>query len=258
MSDRLLPFEAIYNFRDYGGYAGAEGFVARGRLFRSGQHARASDTDLKAVEALGISTVVDLRRQNERLKEPSRRPENWQGQVLSSDLGGDGEAPHMRFLREEDLTADSGRRYMANAYSRMPYEAGHIALFKAHFTALATTEGGSLIHCAAGKDRTGLLAALTHKVLGVSDEDMLADYLATNTAIRLEERADQFAQWLHRRTGKAVSNAAVVAFFGVEADFINNAWRAIDQTHGGVSQYLEQVLGIDQVMMATIRQRLTL
>lgn len=258
MSDRLLSFEAIENFRDYGGYAGAGGLIARGKLFRSGQHARASDGDLEALANLGIATVVDLRRHNERLKAPSRRPYDWQGQVLESDLGGVGEAPHIRFLMEEDLTADSGRRYMAKAYFGMPYEAGHISLFKAHFEALATGQGGSLIHCAAGKDRTGLLAALTHKVLGVGDDDMMADYLATNTAIRLEERADQFAGWLHRRTGKRVSGDAVVAFFGVEPDFIGHAWRAMAQTHGGVPQYLQQVLGIDASMTTAIRQRLML
>lgn len=257
MSDRLLSFERILNFRDYGGYAGAEGPVARGRLFRSGQHARASDADLAAISGLGICTVVDLRRPSERTKEPSRHPANWAGQVLTSDIGGDGEAPHIRFLQEEDLTPDSGRRYMAAAYSRMPYEEGHIALFKGHFASLASAEGASLIHCAAGKDRTGLLAALTHKVLGVSDDDLMADYLATNTAIALEERADQFAGWLHRRTGKSVSHDAVVAFFGVEPDFIQNAWRVMAQQHGGVPQYLEQVLGVDAAMTSAIRQRLS-
>lgn len=257
MSDRLLSFESIENFRDYGGYAGAEGLVARGKLYRSGQHSRASDNDLKALEALGLSTIIDLRRSSERLKDPSRFPQGWNGQLVASDLGGEGVAPHIRFLMEEDLTPDSGRRYMAGTYARMPFEPAHIELFKAHFAALAKGEGAALIHCAAGKDRTGLLAALTHKLLGVSDDDLMADYLATNRAVRLEERADKFAEWLYRRTGKKASHDAVVAFFGVEPDFLKGAWGAMNEQNGGVQAYLEQVLGVDLETTRTIRQRLS-
>ena len=256
MSDRLLSFEAIENFRDFGGYAGAEGQVRRGRLFRSGQHARASDADLARLAALGLATVVDLRRASERKREPSRRPDPWHAQVFESDLGGDGLAPHMRFLMEGDLTPDSGRRYMAGAYSRMPYEPGHVALFKSYFAALAEGQGPALIHCTAGKDRTGLLAALTHKVLGVSDDDAMADYLSTNTAIRLEERADKMGAWLARMTGKSVSNDAIIAFFGVEPDFIANAWKVIDETSGGLEPYLEQVLEISPARTRAIREHL--
>ncbi len=257
MSDRLLSFESIENFRDYGGYDGADGPVARGLLYRSAQHSRASEQDLNAVAQLNLSTIVDLRRSSEREKDPSRLPQGWDGRMITSDLGGEGVAPHIRFLMEEDLTPDSGRRYMAGTYARMPYEPAHIVLFKAHFKALAEGQGASLIHCAAGKDRTGLLAALTHKVLGVSGDDLLADYLATNSAVRLEERADKFAEWLYRRTGKRASNDAVVAFFGVEPDFLNGAWQAMAQSHGSVTAYMEQVLGVDAVMTLAIRQRLT-
>ncbi|HUH24201.1 MAG TPA: tyrosine-protein phosphatase [Brevundimonas sp.] len=74
MSDRLLPFQALDNFRDYGDYAVAEGRVARGRLYRSAHQARATEADLAQLARLNLATVVDLRRPSERRDQPSRRP----------------------------------------------------------------------------------------------------------------------------------------------------------------------------------------
>ena len=62
MNDRILPLEGIRNFRDYGGYAGAEGArVMRGMLWRSGHHCEATAADLEKVHALGLAAVIDLR-----------------------------------------------------------------------------------------------------------------------------------------------------------------------------------------------------
>jgi protein-tyrosine phosphatase len=256
MNDRLLPFERIENFRDFGGYQTADGLIARGQLFRSGLHARATDDDLAHMASLGIGTIVDLRRRSERLAQPSRRPQGWTGQVVESDLGGDGEAPHIQFLQTQSLTAQSARDYMGGAYTRMPYEPNHLALFRAYFEALAQGQGPVLIHCAAGKDRTGLLAALTHRFLGVHDDDLMADYLATNDAINLDARIDQMGQRLQKVTGKTVEPEAVVAFLGVEPAFLDQAWRAIKAESGNVETYFEQALGLQAAEIARIRKRL--
>lgn len=256
MSDRLLPFERIENFRDFGGYQTADGAIARGKLFRSGLHARATDGDLARMASLGLSTIVDLRRRSERLAQPSRRPDTWAGQVVESDLGGDGEAPHIQFLQTQSLTAQSARAYMGGAYSRMPYEPNHIDLFRTYLDALAKGQGAVLIHCAAGKDRTGLLAALTHKILGVHEDDVMADYLATNDAINLDARIDQMGQRLAKVTGRPVEPEAVVAFLGVEPAFLDHAWRAIEVQSGNVETYVQQVLGLGAADIARVRERL--
>lgn len=256
MNDRLLPFERIENFRDFGGYHSAEGPIARGKLFRSGLHARATDQDLDQMSALGIATIVDLRRRSERLAQPSRRPLGWSGRAIESDLGGDGEAPHIQFLQTQPLTADSARTYMGGAYARMPYEPNHITLFRAYFAALAEGQGPVLIHCAAGKDRTGLLAALTHRLLGVHEDDVMADYLATNDAINLTGRIDQMTQRLEKVTGKPVAPEAVVAFLGVEAGFLDQAWRTIAKESGSLDVYFRQILGLEANDIAGIQKRL--
>ncbi|MGO4410202.1 MULTISPECIES: tyrosine-protein phosphatase [unclassified Brevundimonas] len=257
MNDRLLPFQALDNFRDYGDYAVGEGRVARGRLYRSAHQARATEADLERLAALNIATVVDLRRPSERRDQPSRRPANWVGQVIESDHDDGGEAPHVTFLKTADLTEISGRAFMADTYRRLPFEPAHLDLFRRYFRALAEGEGAVLIHCAAGKDRTGLLAALTHSLLGVSRDDLIADYLLTNIAVDLEGRAEGIAKKLTEMTGRPASRGAVVAFLGVEADYLDGAFGAITQAQGSIAAYLEQTLGVDAALAERIRARLT-
>ena len=254
---RLLSFDAIDNFRDYGDYATAAGRRVRpGRLYRSAHHARATDADLDKLAALNLGTIVDLRRPGERRQQPSRRAPGFAGQVVQTDLDDGAEAPHLAFLKSADLTEASGRDFMHSAYRRIPFEPQHLDLFTRHFRALAEGDGPVLIHCAAGKDRTGLLAALTHHVLGVSRDDMIEDYLLTNAAVDLDARAPKIARQLEQMTGRRASHGAVVAFLGVEPDFLDVAFRAIEAEHGGLDAYLERALGVDAALRDRIEDRL--
>ncbi|MET4683960.1 tyrosine-protein phosphatase [Brevundimonas faecalis] len=257
MNDRLSSFQAIDNFRDYGGYATGGGRMARGLLYRSAHQARATDEDLEQLGRLNIAHVVDLRRPSERRAQPSRRPTGWAGQVVESDHDDGREAPHITFLKTADLTEDSGRAFMGETYRRLPFEPAHLDLFGRYFRALSERRGPVLIHCAAGKDRTGLLAALTHSLLGVAWDDIMADYLLTNMAVDLEGRAEEVARKLTQMTGRSASRGAVVAFLGVEAAYLDQAFAAITARHGSVATYLEQALGVGAVMADRIRERLT-
>lgn len=257
MTTRIHRFDALDNFRDYGDYATAAGkHIAPGRLFRSGHQARASETDLDRLGALDIAAVVDLRRPSERRDQPSKRPPGFSGAVIESLQDDGGEAPHMTFLRTADLTPDSGRRFMIDTYTRLPFEPSHLDLFSRYFRLLGETDGPVLIHCAAGKDRTGLLAALTHHLLGVNHDDIVADYLLTNTAVDLEGRAPGIARQLEARTGRAVAHDAVVAFLGVEAVYLDTALAGIAARHGSADAYLEQALGVGAALRDRIGARL--
>lgn len=257
MTDRIHRFEALDNFRDYGDYAGPAGRrIAPGRLFRSGHQGRATAADLERLAGLGLATIVDLRRAAERREQPSRRPVGWAGRVIESDLGGDGEAPHITFLKTSDLTIDAGRRFMTGVYRELAFEPAHLDLFGRYFQALGEADGPVLIHCAAGKDRTGLLAALTHHLLGVHRDDMVADYLLTNTAVDLEARAPGIARQLQAMTGRPAAHDAVVAFLGVEPVYLETALSAIEARHGAVDAYLDQALGVDARLRDRIGERL--
>lgn len=257
MTGRIHRFDALDNFRDYGDYATAAGrHIAPGRLFRSGHQARASEADLERFGALGIGTVVDLRRPSERRAQPSKRPAGFSATVIESAHDDGGEAPHLTFLRTADLTPDSGRRFMTDTYRRLAFEPSHLDLFTRYFRALGEADGPILIHCAAGKDRTGLLAALTHHLLGVHHDDMVADYLLTNTAVDLQGRASGIARQLEAMTGRPASHDAVVAFLGVEAVYLDTALAEIATLHGSTDGYLEQALGVDTALRDRIGARL--
>ena len=256
-TSRILPFEGVDNFRDYGDYATHHGArLARGVLYRSAHHARATDADLAKMAALGLATVVDLRRKSEREREPSRRPTPFAARVIENDIGDVGVAPHMTFVANNELTPDSVRGFMIEEYRRIPFEPRHLDLYRRYFQAVAAADGPVVIHCAAGKDRTGLLAALTHKVVGVHDDDIYEDYILTNAAARIEERAPLVQQTLREATGRTPSLEAVRAFLGVMPDYLEAAFAEIDSGHGALDAYLERALGVDADVKARLRARL--
>lgn len=258
MTTRLHAFEAIDNFRDYGDYATAAGRrVQPGRLLRSAHHARASDADLERLRRLDIGAVVDLRRPGERRDQPSRRPEGFTGLVIEGGVDDGAEAPHITFLKTADLTPESGRRFMAKTYRTLPFDASHLDVFSRYFQALADQDRAVVIHCAAGKDRTGFLAALTHHLLGVSRDDMVEDYLLTNVAVDLAGRAPSIARKLHKMTGRLASDDAVVAFLGVEAAYLEAAFAEVEARHGSVDAYLRDALGVDTARRDRIVERLS-
>lgn len=258
MTSRIHAFDALDNFRDYGGYGtAAGGMLKSGRLFRAAHQASVSEADLERLSGLDIGAVVDLRRPVERRRQPSKRAANFSGQVLESDLDEAGEAPHITFLKTADLTPESGRRFMTATYRDLPFAPAHLDLFARYFAVLAEVDRPILIHCAAGKDRTGTLAALTHHLMGVHHDDLLEDYLLTNTAVDLEKRAPDIALQLKAFTGREASHDAVVAFMGVEAAYLDAAFAAIVDRHGSVDRYLEQALGVDAALRDRIAGRLS-
>ncbi len=156
-------FEGIDNFRDFGGFAGRFGRVRPGRLFRSAHLAKASQADLRTLQTLGLAAVADLRRFTERERAPNRLPDGFSGLLIANDAGDRAEAPHIEFLRQGDLSDAAVERYLLAYYRQAPFEARHRDLFARVFAALGRLDGALLVHCTAGKDRTGLLAALVQR-----------------------------------------------------------------------------------------------
>jgi protein tyrosine/serine phosphatase len=251
---RHIALEAVENFRDYGDYPTASGRrLRKGRLYRSASHGRATDADLAAIEALGLAVIVDLRRPGERERDPARRPASFAGKVIQNDEGeGADDDPWWNFVRSCDLSEAAFRDYLRDYYRTAPFKPRHLDLFARYFQALAAGEGPVLIHCAAGKDRTGVLAALTHHVAAVHQDDIVADYLLTNNPERIAARAPMVAAMIAQETGRTPTDAAIRAAIGVEAEYLTEAFRAIEAEHGGLDAYLEQALGVD----AGLREKL--
>lgn len=259
MSNRILALEGVDNFRDFGDYRTAAGRrLQPGRLYRSANHAMATDEDLDAIAGLGLAVMVDLRRPEERGRAPNRRPLTCVAEVITNDIDEhpDDPDPWASFLKGSDLTPESFRAYLMTYYREAPFKIRHTDLFARYFQALGEAGGPVLIHCAAGKDRTGILAALSHHLAGVHPDDITEDYLLTNDEARFERRGPFVLQHLTETTGREPRGDVVRLVMGVEAPFLAAAFTAINEAHGSVDAYMEAVLGVDGPLREKIEARL--
>jgi protein tyrosine/serine phosphatase len=255
--DRRLALEGVENFRDFGGYPTAGGRRLKSRrLYRSASHGRATEADLTAIAALEIAVVVDLRRKQERERDPSRRHFGFAAEVIDNDIGEEEEDSWIAHVSRSDLSEASFRAYMFGYYKEAPFNARMVDLYARYFDVLARIEGPVLIHCAAGKDRTGILAALTHHLAGVHRDDMMADYLLTNDEERIARRLPQMIEYIAEIAGREPPAAAVRVGMGVDAAYLETALAAMDERFGGVETYLAKALGVDSARRAAIEARL--
>lgn len=252
---RVLPTAGIHNFRDYGGYRGDGGRVVTGQLWRSGQHAGAVAADLAAVDGLQLATVIDLRSDRERAAFPCRRGPGFEAEVLFEGSRGAPELSHLAAGGDIVSEADA-RAAMLRLYRRMGERRVLNAILTRYFMALAAGAGPSLVHCFAGKDRTGVAVALLHDALGVDWDDVVADYLLTNAAGDPEARIAAGAGHVREAYGARMSDAAVRVLMGVEAAFLE-AWRAsIIERWGSLAAFRAEVLGVDAATVTRLRAAL--
>jgi protein tyrosine/serine phosphatase len=205
---------------------------------------------------LGLATIVDLRRPNERRRDPCRRWEGFGATVIENDSGEEHDDPWHLFIAGSDLSEGAFRDYMVDYYREAPFVERHVDLYSRYFQALANTDGPVLIHCAAGKDRTGILAALTHHLAGVGEDDLIADFLLTNDPGRFERRVPVMLKVMQDLTGRTPTEAAVRTALGVEAHYLETAFAAIHERHGSLDAYLDRQLGVGEAARKAIHDRI--
>lgn len=172
---RWLPIEGCVNFRDLGGYRNRDGRTVRWRrLYRSDAlQDMTSDDASYAIKELGLRMVVDLRNSDEAERD-------GRGPLADSAV----EYRHIPLLEERGFPPFTGQdvvERLSTTYQWLVHNSG--ARVATAVNAIAEAEGGVVFHCSAGKDRTGLMAAMLLEVLGVDDETIAADYILTNEAV---------------------------------------------------------------------------
>ena len=241
-ADRHHPFEGIFNFRDIGGYPGADGATVRwGRYYRAGRQDRMSESDLDRIRALGIATQIDLRRPDE-VRDQGRGPLESLGAEYHniavipeggsdqlSRLVGDSGISGKRYLGYLDFGPESWRRMFelfAQA-SRHPI----------------------VLHCTAGKDRTGVSTAFLLSVLGVDRALIEADYILTNRDVARQ------ADFIEATTGfpQGMDRDAMMTAAGVPETAMSDFLDGLNERWGGPLGYLSDI-GISNATMDAVRQ----
>jgi protein-tyrosine phosphatase len=242
--ERHVDFEACFNFRDIGGYETTDGrSVAWGRIYRSDMFHRMTEADRDRLRQLGLRTVIDLRSTNE--------VNRW-GRFDHHEVDF-----HHQPVFEEETTAlpplptlgdpephDKGATYLLLADEGAPALAAALRV-------LAEGSLPAVFHCAAGKDRTGILAALLLTALGVPEETVLGDYQLTEAT--LPRQTDWMARF-EPEEAEALANRPpwlLAAPAAVMRAFLDG----LSLRHGSPMGYLADI-GVDAPVVDELRARL--
>lgn len=239
--ERHYPFEGCFNFRDIGGYLNQDGKrVKKGLYFRAGRQDRMSDEDLSQLSDLKISTQIDLRRPDEVLEQGNGPLESMGANYINIAVIPEGGSDQLSRLVGD--TAISGRRYLGYL------EFGPTSWLRL-FGILSDEDNLPVVlHCTAGKDRTGVSTAFLLSVLGVSRDVIEADYLLTN--LDTERQADFIEGTVGYPDGYDRKKMIDVA--GVPKDAMKDFLDGVESKWGSVIEYLQKI-GVTQDQMDMVR-----
>jgi protein-tyrosine phosphatase len=243
---RLIALEAAHNFRDVGGYRTYDGRQKTkwGQLFRADGLGNLTRADQEVLRPLGLRTVIDLRSGSE-LADRGR----FQYDTFDIDF------QHVPILEqlwpEETLTHfDSDREFLLWAYRDMLDVGAH--RFAAAIEALARPHAlPAVFHCTAGKDRTGLLAALLLSALGVRRDEVLADYALTAAGIA------RMKAWAERESPLVAERLAATPawFFAALPEALDEILEDLCWAHGTIRDYVRSI-GVGDRTLVHLSSRL--
>jgi protein-tyrosine phosphatase len=242
-AERRVPFAGPTNFRDLGGYPTESGGRTRwGQVFRADNLYHLTAGDLEVFDALGIGVIYDLRRDDEREVEPGPRD------CLHLTL------PCRKVLDTAPRTPNdrnAGERWLFEEYCGFLARAGPV--FGLLFTELADGRARpSVFHCAGGKDRTGMTAALLLSWLGVDRETVLDDYELTGSCASPERLAAVTDLFVQEGIPRPVADGLLSAPRWAMAE----ALALLDDDYGGIEPYLRGPAGMSAESLGSLRARL--
>ena len=256
-----LGVASVPNLRDLGGWPTADGgTVARGLVYRSDRLSPLPGVDLETFAALGIRTVYDLRSHGERMADPDVLPAGTE--LLELDVLADSEASVpadlLALLNDPPaatraLHGAAVRQLFDGAYRELVALPSAQASYRELFMGLASPERRpALFHCTTGKDRTGWAAAALLMLLGVSDDDVMTEYLMTNQLLvpALQPLFDKF-------DAAGGDHSVLLPVLGVDQGYLATAVRQMSAEYGTIEGYFTAGLGLDADTIGRLRAALT-
>ncbi|BDU76885.1 tyrosine-protein phosphatase [Mesoterricola sediminis] len=252
---RHLDLEGVSNFRDMGGYRGHGGRAVRwGRLFRSGNLHRLTPGDRQRLAPLGLALVVDFRQRAEQEREPSAWDPASAPRTCAAEVVPGSAESFFRATGDSTVSLDRTAEFMAHLYRDMVVN--QTAAWRAMFEGiLATREGAVLMHCAAGKDRTGFAGALVLSALGVAWEDVTRDYLLTARYQDPDEEMARVLRVAEHLVKPPMSREVIRPMFEVRPAYLAAAREELEARWGSVDAYLTRELGLGPAERRTLEAR---
>lgn len=252
-----VKLAGVANFRDVGGYPAGSGHkIKSGLIFRSGELSGLTPADQQTIAPLNIRYEIDLRTDPER----SANPSNWGKKVpeviaVSVGMPRDGKTldTTMRQLTEIKTASEAQTRMEETTAALATNGAADIGKVLA---ALANTKGPVLIHCTAGKDRTGVTVAVLMTLLGASREDVYHEYLRSNESVDAQLQR----QKAREQSGKdanglsALDPAVRKNMMGTDPSYLDAMFREINSKYGSFDGYTRDGLKLSPSQIAQLRK----
>ncbi len=249
---RKIDLSHQHNIRDIGGLTGFKGKkVKYGKLFRGGSLAKVSDSDIKTINSLKLTDLIDFRSALEFEKRPSYpfmgvtfhnlptfEPEN---QEALKDKNDSDDSNLLWFLGDNI----DGYAHMVKTYLMMLLSPMGINAYKEFFRIL-TKDPNRVVyfHCSQGKDRTGVAAYLLEIALGVSTKDAIEDYLLSNEAMK-DKIVVLKNQMKNRPFYDAQYEKSLEEVFSANLDYLNTVIKEVENRYGSLIEYMIKVLEVD-------------
>lgn len=238
--------ESIPNFRDAGGMKSRFGGTVRtGQLLRCGLPHHLSEADVPALLDFDIQVIVDLRYMGEREQEPSKWPGDYNSRILAYEGTADQTAPHLRLIRSGEMTIEKSRQCYQDIFKGVPFDPDYREVFQRILAHFVDGKAPMLVHCSAGKDRTGMVIALLQSALGVDRGDIYANFMLSNESRGLHEMAQSVRARVKAAHGHDYPEELFRHMIGVEESYLDNFFGEIEKRAGSMDAYLEG-LGFDE------------
>ena len=252
VTERRLGLQGSPNFRDFGGYRSADGQQVKwGYLFRSGHLARLTDIDLELVASLELDLICDFRQETEQFSEPSRLPIERPPVICSLPIAPGNNSGFLRQAGGVVPGPEAMFEFMVAVNRELAME--EAGVYRRMFAEILSRDDARyLVHCAAGKDRTGFAAALMLLALGVPEDVVVKDYLLSSRFFIAETEVER-ARAKYQLT--ASDSDAILPMLQVNDAYLRAALEVIRSNYPSVEIYLDEVMGVGAPELAELRRR---
>jgi protein-tyrosine phosphatase len=254
LAERQLSLEGTPNFRDLGGYETEDGRRLKwGKLYRSSKLSALSNVDMDYVHRLGLTLICDFRQVLEQELEPSRLTGKNLPLTASLPVTPGSSNNFIENLHNGIIAVDNAASFMEDI--NRDIVANQMPQYAEMFQLILAGDEQVLIHCASGKDRTGVGAALILDVLGVDEDAIVEDYLLTNKYLPIESEVKRLSDQFSDHTGAAVSEHALRPMIEVKPEYIRACFEEIRKRYESKQHFYETALNLDDAKLRKLKKQ---